>query len=550
MARETVSAPDIPSFALQSAACVKDTNPLCRLKAEHRRPDRLRHIASRSPRRYPVASLAVLCTLFFLTGCLKVGPDYVKPKLSTPVTWQVSNGSGVNEKQPNPNSLARWWTGLHDPLLSRFVDQAITGNLDLKQAQARLLEAHARRDISRAGLFPTLDLSASATRSRSGGSESNSYSAGFDAGWELDLFGGTRRSLEAAQARVEASRADLHDVLVSLVAEVALNYIDIRTYQKRLQIARKNLGSQNEALSLTEARFQSGLATDLDVQQAKYLVASTRAQIPDLRSGMVEAANQLAVLLGSSPGSITTEMQDPRALPALPATIAVGIPADTLRRRPDVRRAERLLAAQTAEIGVAKAALYPSFRLGGTLGFSALSAEKLFDSDSETYSIGPGITIPLFHAGAIRANIRLQSSLQQEVLAQYKATVLNALQEVNNSLMAYAQQEQKNKALAESVAAARKASSLAEMQYTAGLISFSSVLDARRSLFSFQDQLAQGRGTMVADLIRLYKAVGGGWDYPATGAKHFKKVNSKPEESLAKLQATGAVTPQKSKKAK
>jgi len=463
-----------------------------------------------------ISFLAAACIGLSLTGCFKVGPDYIRPDLKTPVSWQAPMDKRLSKEQPKPNNLAEWWQNLNDPLLTRFIHQAITGNLDLKQAQARLLEARARRDISWAALFPTVDVTGSATRSRSsenrgGGNESNTYSTGFDAGWEIDLFGRGQRSVEASQARIEASREDLHDVLVSLLAETALNYIEVRTYQTRLRIARENLAAQQETYSLTEDRYKSGLTTELAVQQAKYLVANTQAQIPNLLTGLSEASNQLAILLGRNPGTLDAELQSTKPLPLPPARIAVGIPADTLQRRPDVRKAERLLAAQTAEIGVAEAELYPSLNLTGTLGLDSLSAGKLFTSGSRRYSIGTGINWPLFDTGAIRANIRLQSSLQQEALAQYKATVLSALQDVENSLVAYAREQERNKALQESVDAAKEASTLSEIQYKAGLTSFSDVLDAKRSLLSFQDQLAQSRGAIIANLVRLYKALGGGW---------------------------------------
>ncbi len=461
-----------------------------------------------------------VCAGFLLTGCLKVGPDYVKPDLASPASWQAPADKNLSKTVPDPNNLAQWWQNLNDPVLTRLINQAVAGNLDLKQAQARLLEARARRDISWAALFPTIDVSGSATKTRSsknrgGGSVSNTYSADFDAGWEIDLFGGGRRTVEASEARIEASREDLHDVLVSLLAETALNYIEIRTYQTRLQIARENLAAQQETYSLTKNRYQSGLTTELAVQQARYLVTNTQAQIPTLFTGLSQAENQLAILLGRNPGSLNSEFQNIKPLPSLPPTITIGIPADTLQRRPDVKKAERLLAAQTAEIGVAEADLYPSLKLGGTIGFNSASAGNLFTAGSRGYSIGPSISWPFFESGAIRANIRLQSSLQQEALASYKAAILGALQEVENDLVAFVHEQERSKALQESVAAAKAASTLAELQYKAGLTSFSDVLDAKRSLLSFQDQLTQSQGTVIANLVRLYKALGGGWNYQA-----------------------------------
>jgi NodT family efflux transporter outer membrane factor (OMF) lipoprotein len=460
--------------------------------------------------------LTVVFICHLISGCVKVGPDYVRPAPVAPREWQAPINDGLSVEQPDPQALAEWWTTLNDPLLTGFIHQAIAGNLDLRQARARLSEARAKRDGSGAGLFPSLNVNGAITKSRSseergGGTESNVYSSGFDAGWELDLFGGVRRSVEAAQAQEEASREDLRNVLISLLSEVALNYIEALTYQARLRIAEENLAAQQETFALTQARYQSGLATDLAVQQARYLEAGTRAQIPNLRTGFLGASNRLAVLLGREPGSLNDQLKKPGSLPVIPPAIAVGIPADTLNRRPDIRKAERQLAAQTAQVGVATAELYPSLRLSGSVGLEALSSERLFNSTSRTYSIGPGFSWPIFDAGAIRANIRLQSSLQEEALAKFEATVLSALEEVENALVAYAQEQERNQALKESADAAGQASMLAGIQYSAGLINFSEVLDARRSLLSYQDQLVQSSGTMTANLVRLYKAIGGGW---------------------------------------
>lgn len=451
-----------------------------------------------------------------LSGCVKVGPDYLRPESKAPVAWQAPMDQGLTTGTSDHQTMAEWWTLLKDPLLDGFIQQAITGNLTLEQARSRLLQARANRDISSAALFPSLDAGGSATRDRTsgnrgGGTDITSYSLGFDAGWELDLFGGRRRSVEAAQARLEASEEDLRDVLVSLLGEVALNYIDARTYQARLQIAEDNLAAQEETYALTKARYQSGLTSELALQQARYLVSSTRAQIPDLHTGFFNAAHQLAVLLGRPPGSLTEQLQVVVPLPTLPPSIAIGIPADILRRRPDIRKAERLLAAQTAQIGVATAELYPSFKLSGSVGLDALSAGKLFGSGSGSYSFGPSFSWPVFDAGAIEGNIRLQTSLQQEVLAGYKATVLSALKEVEDALVAYAQEQLRYQALHESADAAGQASALAEIQYQAGLINFTEVLVAKKSLLSFQDQLVQSTAIMSGNLIRLYKALGGGW---------------------------------------
>ena len=449
-------------------------------------------------------------------GCTKVGPDYLAPEIETPLKWQAPIDQGLTIGHTDQQVQAQWWSLLKDPLLTSFMHQAASGNLSLEQARARLLQARASRDISSAGLLPRLDASGSVSwnriaANRGGGSDITNYFLGFDANWELDLFGGRRRSVEAAEARIEAGEDDLGDVLVSLFAEVALNYIEVRTYQSRLQIAKNNLAAQEETFAITKARYQSGLTNEFALQQARYLVSSTRAQIPDLRTGFANAANQLAVLLGLTPGALDAQLLEVMPLPMLPASVAVGIPADTLRRRPDIRKAERLLAAQTAQIGVATAELYPSLQLSGSIGLDALSAGKLFGSDGSRYAFGPSFNWPVFAGGAIEGNIRLQKALQKEALASYKATVLLALKEVENTLVAYVQEQQRFQALAESADAAGQAADLAEIQYQAGLINFTEVLVARRSQLSLEDQLALSKATMTGNLIRLYKALGGGW---------------------------------------
>jgi len=306
----------------------------------------------------------VIGVVLILTGCATVGPDYVRPGADLSRSWHTSLKEGLTYEGENAAALAQWWMKLNDPELSSLIKRAIAGNRDLKKAGARVREARASRGVTWAGLFPTVDASGSATRSRSSketgmGTTSNLYVAGLDAGWELDLFGGVRRSVEAAEADLQASQEDLRDVLVSLLAEVALNYADVRTYQERLSVAENNLATQQETFELTSWRQQAGLSDELAVQQARYNLESTRSQIPTLRTGLEEAKNNLAVLLGEQPGKLHGELKERKPVPAASPAIAVGVPADVLRRRPDVRRAERQLAAQTARIGVAKAEVYP-----------------------------------------------------------------------------------------------------------------------------------------------------------------------------------------------
>jgi multidrug efflux system outer membrane protein len=467
--------------------------------------------------------LLAMLSILILAGCAMVGPNYVPPDTPVSPTWHSQLKGGLMTEEMDPKILAGWWATLNDPELSNLIDRAVAGNLDLKKAWARVREARARRGLAKSDLFPTLDAAGSATWSRSSkdtvtGKTSDLYSASFDAGWELDIFGGVRRSVEAAEADLGAKQEDLHDVLVSLLAEVAVNYLDVRTFQVRLAVAEANLEAQSETYQLAQWRYEAGLSDELTVQQARYNLENTRSQIPTLRTGLEEAMNRIAVLLGEQPGKLHAELEKREPIPVTPLNVAVGVPADLLRRRPDVRQAERQLAAQTARIGVATADLYPKFTLSGSIGLEALSLNNL-SSGIWTLSGGPRISWAIFKAGAIRQNIEVQSALQEQYLIAYETAVLSALEEVENALVAYAEEQQRRQSLSEATQAAQKAVELAQHKYQAGLTDFSNVLDAQRSLLSFQDQLAQSDGTVTSNLVRLYKALGGGWTSMAPDEK-------------------------------
>lgn len=461
--------------------------------------------------------LTVLILGAILSGCAAVGPNYVPPESKAPDDWHTELEGGLLLQPASPEILARWWTTLDDPLLSSLLDRAAQNNLDLRKAMLRVREARARRGISEASRFPTLDGAAAAsvrrTSENSGtGKETDTYSVEFDAGWEIDVFGGIRRGIEAADADLGATEADLHDVLVSLLAEVALNYIEARTYQVRLEVAQANIRIQTETLTLNRSRFEVGLANELVVQQAQYNLESTRSQIPALRVGLDGVINRLAVLLGEYPGALHPEIIQPRPIPVAPATIVVGIPLETLRNRPDIKRAERNLAAQTARIGVATADLYPKFRLSGFIGLESFSAGDLFTAGSRTWQVGPGMSWRLFDAGAIRRNIEVQTALQEQALAAYEAAMLNALEEVENAMIAFSEEQKHRQSLLSAAEAASRAVTLAQDLYKAGLVDFSNVLDAQRSMLSFQSELARSDGAVTSNLVRLYKALGGGWE--------------------------------------
>lgn len=483
-------------------------------------------ITMRIPFRDRAKSLATIALiLVMLTGCATVGPDYVPPSTSLTSTWNSEPKGGLTVEETNLQSLAAWWTTLNDPVLSSLIEQAVKGNLDLKKARARVREARARRGIANADLFPTLDAVGSATwtrtdTDRSGGKSSQLYSANFDAGWELDIFGGVRRSIEAAEADLQANQEDLHDVLVSLLAEVALNYVEVRTRQTQLAATEANLASQSDTFQLTAWRQQAGLSDDLAVQQARYNLENTRSLVPTLRTSLEEALNRIAVLLGEQPGKIHGELIKQEPIPVTPLKIAVGVPADVIRHRPDVRRTERELAAQTARVGVATADLYPKFSLSGSIGLEALSLGNP-SSGISTLIGSPRITWPIFTGGSIRQNIEVQSALQEQALIKYEATVLGAVEEVENALTAYGEQQLRRDSLYAAEEAARLAAELAQNKYEAGLTDFTGVLEAQRSLLSFQEQLAQSKGAVASNLIKLYKALGGGWESLAASKESY-----------------------------
>jgi NodT family efflux transporter outer membrane factor (OMF) lipoprotein len=465
-----------------------------------------------------------LTLLLLVAGCTTVGPDYIPPEVSTPPQWTAELEGGLTAKRVDTQALANWWTTLHDPILSDLIERAVAGNLDVKEARARIREARARRGVSQADRFPTIDTTGSASQNRSSeeagsGETRELYAVGFDASWELDLFGSVRRSVEAAEADLQASKEDLRDVLVSLLAEVALNYVEVRSFQTRVSITEANLNKQEETYNITQWRFQAGLTTQLDVEQAKYNLEQTRSQIPTLQTKLEQARNRLAVLLGQHPGFLNDALAGKKAIPVAPFEVAVGVPADVLRRRPDVRRAERRLAAQTAQVGVATAQLYPKLSLMGSIGLEALSLGNLFSSGAQTSAIASNIGWTMFDAGRIRQNIKVQTALQEQALIQYEAAVLGALEEVENALVAFVDEQARRRSLAEAAQAAQRAVDFAQSQYSSGVVDFSNVLDAERSMLLLQDQLAISEGEVTSNLITLYKALGGGWPSLAPDAK-------------------------------
>jgi len=466
----------------------------------------------------PTMVITVMC-LALLTGCA-VGPNYRRPNASTPSTWASPL---ADSETNNPANLAAWWKIFNDSNLDSLMVTAVQSNLTLHIAEAQVREARAERGVVAGGLWPSIGSSASYSRNRFGANsfpplagfgvplDYNLYSAGFDAAWELDIFGGTRRAVEAANAKIGAAEYNQRDVLVSLLAEVARDYISARAYQQRLAITRDNIQVQREVLDLTSNRFQNGLNSDLDVQQAKAVLTSTEAQVPSLETGFRENVYALAVLLAQPPGELVDEMSAAKPIPITPPTVPVGLPSDLLQHRPDVQSAERELAAATARIGVAKADYFPKFSLTGFTALESVSTSDWFDYASRAWSAGPTVQWELFEAGRIRANVRVQNARQEQALDGYQQTVLVALEEAENALTAYAKEQVRRQSLSQSVEANQQALELSTQLYKSGLADFIRVLDSERSLYAAQDALVQSDQAVSTDLVQLYKALGGGW---------------------------------------
>jgi outer membrane protein, multidrug efflux system len=509
--------------------------------------------------------------LGWIAGC-EVGPDYHPPQVNVRPDFAEAPST-----QPVAASIENWWTVFNDPELNSLVDRAIQNNLDLKAAESRLRQARAQRGVVASQLYPTANVGAgyqigrgsrnvviplgafggssgsglasplaqpdirpavtpsvaSGSTASSGsatgadvplsplglgglpGAETQLYQAGFDASWELDIFGGVRRGVEAADADTAAALEDQHAVMVSLVAEVARNYIELRAAQRQMQIATDNLHSQEETLDLTRSRQKAGFATDLDVARQSAQVAATASTIPAYDAMVRSSIHQIGILLGEDPDQLLDELSAASAIPPTPPTIPVGVPVELLRRRPDIRMAERQVAAASARIGVATAELYPQFSLTGQFGLDATKPYRLINWDSRYFAINPSVSWPIFDAGRIRSNIAAQKEVAVQAALNYQQTVLQALGEVEDSLASYRDEQLRFKALSDSVDASQQAFDLARQQYQRGVIDFLTVLDAQRSLFEAQTVMTQSQGAISTDLVSLYKSLGGGWEMQA-----------------------------------
>jgi NodT family efflux transporter outer membrane factor (OMF) lipoprotein len=517
----------------------------------------------------------VLLAALLAAGCT-VGPDYSAADSASPSSWFSSKKAkpaphlSYAVAQPiDPN----WWTIFHDPQLTSLEQRVASENLDVKVAAVRFAESRAQLANARSALFPTLNGNASYERqkpsntgefaavpsaigangafgnttgaiSSTGISAFDLYQAGFDASWEVDLWGGVRRSVESATASSQAAEEARRAALLSNLAEVARDYVQLRGTQAQLQIARDNVHTAQESLRLTQQRAEGGVTTDLDVANASAQLRSTTAQIPSLEQQVSQLINALSFLLGQPPQALADELEKSKPVPPIPPTVPVGLPSELARRRPDIRQAEAQLHAATADIGVAQADFYPTLTLNGSVGLQSLQFAHVFDLNSRNWTLGPGLTIPIFQGGQLRAQLQLREAQQQEAAINYQKTVLQAWHEVDNAMTAYRTEQERRQELVQAVAQNRRALGLAQSRYQQGVSDFLTVLDAERSLLATQQQLADSTTTVSANLVALYKSLGGGWETDLPVAPQMTKAQGGNQTASAAVQPVAATSVQ------
>jgi outer membrane protein, multidrug efflux system len=502
----------------------------------------------RSHRQYGPSSAALAGLLIPLAACT-VGPNFVRPTPEVPAHWSPPHATPLQAPSGEPPASAvaeqaelNWWGEFHDPILSSLIDRSIRANLDLRAAVLRIEEARAQREVTAAALWPSLSLDASYSRQRFSettptgsllGAAGNFHAPGgpslsipnpysqyqlnADASWEIDLFGRLRRSVEAADAGVQASVEDQRAVQVSLLADVAQSYMALRGAQSRLQLAKENLATISELLELTHERAAAGLTTRTDVANALAQQSVTRADLPAFELQITENINQLSQLLAKEPEALRAELETPAPIPPAPPEVPVGLPVDMARRRPDIREAEANLHAATAQIGVAVADLFPRLTLSGSGGYQSETTGKLIEWASRFGSIGPSLEVPIFDRGRWKT-VHLENVRAQEAALAYQRTVLNALHEVENALAAYAADQQRRVWLDTTVGQNHEALELSRQRYESGVSNFTDVLNAERTLQQNQTLLLDSVTAVATDLVRLHRALGGGWEtQPARG---------------------------------
>jgi NodT family efflux transporter outer membrane factor (OMF) lipoprotein len=476
-----------------------------------------------------LSSIACIISLLLAGGCTKLGPDFKTPDAPVPSAW-IEQDSNLFSRPSQEDSIV-WWHQFKDPRLDRLIKMSFDQNLNLQTAALRIIEARAQLAYVRGTVYPQVQ-QAQGALTTNGGKESvnpryyNAASLGFDVGWEMDFWGKYARNIESADAAYLASIADYDDMLVSLSAEVARVYIDICTLEERIRLARKNVKIQESGLKLVQDQFDAGTVTELDLMQAQTLLASTQASIPALKSGLAANRHALAVLLGLLPKELDNVLQETHGVPSLSTEIGVGAPAELLRRRPDIRRAEMMAAAQSARIGVARADLFPSFTLFGSLSLSAIDAgsgslSDTFNIDNASYGFGPSFTWNLFNYDRLKNIVRIQDARFQQLIAAYRNTVLSAAREVEDGLTRYLYSRQEAEFIHKAIATSGKSLQLSLLQYEEGFVDYQRVLDSTRSLTQKQDQYAQLQGQIATSAVALYKAMGGGWQPRSKNGAHL-----------------------------
>ncbi len=476
----------------------------------------------------------ICCLTVFMTvlwvGCAPVGPNYQKPHIKMPDAWHEKVARDM--VKPSGPALQNWWQIFDDPILNDLIDQARKSNLDLKIAVSGIAASRSRLGVAKGQELPDGNASGFFSRFKhsdkgplrqlappDGFDAQNMFMLGVDAMWEADLFGRIRRQIEAAGAEYEASVEDYRDVMVTLFAEVAMTYLEVRSYQRRIACAKANAFIQGKMLELTKSRYHSGIASRLDMAQALSNLSNTEAAVPALEIGLNLAINRLAVLLVKDAGAIQKMFREPKPIPVALMDIGIGVPADLLRQRPDIRMAERRLAAQTARIGVATADLYPRFAIDGFFGFETGSLSDVGHGTTLAYGLRTPIKWNFFSGGKTRSRIAYQEAVTEQDRLSYENTVLQAVEEVRNTIVAYEKERVRRDWLVAAVAATREAVNLVVVQYETGLTDFNNVLDTQRTLFDQQDKLVVSQTDVVLNLVRLYKALGGGWDVPEAPRK-------------------------------
>ena len=459
-------------------------------------------------RRNCITTIVIAGLTLALCGCASPTARSAVPVVEVPAAWSVADVSVPG----STSSLVEWWSRFDDPLLAALVAQAMQSNTSVNTAKAALQQARALRDVSAAALWPTVGVSASAGRSKSGhNSAVNNFSAGLDASWELDVFGVNRNALEASEATAQASAASLGDMQVSIAAEVALDYITLRGAQARLAIADDNLASQQETLQITQWRLQAGLVTSVEAEQARASAEQTSALTPALQTSIEQTRHALAVLTGQPPAALSSVLAAAGPVPQAADDLALSFPAETLRQRPDVRAAEHQVTAAVARVAQADAARLPSFSLSGSLGLNAATIGALSGGGAVVSTLLASVAMPLFDGGALRAQVRVQQAALDQSHLAYQAAVLTALKDVEDALVALRGDRERLLRLQQAAEAAGNAALMARQRYGSGLVDFQIVLETQRTQLSTQDSVASARADLSADHVRLYKALGGGW---------------------------------------